>query len=57
MRDWRRFQIELRPEAFDALAEAALDARRSVREQAAYLLEQQLLARSGRVKRPEKIPA
>lgn len=47
----RRFYVEIREQAFDALAEIALAERRDVRDQAAVLLERTLRAeeRPGRL--------
>lgn len=46
-RPWQIFQIKIRPEAFDALQDEALRARRGVREHAAFLLEEILLREAG----------
>lgn len=43
----RRFQISLHERTFAALREMALEQRRPLRDQAAWLIEQQLLNGSG----------
>lgn len=53
MQTWRRFQIEIRPEAFEELASEAARNRRSVREQAGWTLEQALL---GSRRTPSALP-